>query len=641
MRLCLVSRELAPFAGGGIGVYVTEMARAMVRAGHEVHILTEPHPDMARVAAAELPGVRVHAVEVSRGRAALDAYPTYPMRYSMAVLDALSAIHGTSPFDYVEFPDYHAEGYFTLQARRTVGALAGAVLAVRLHSPWGLCRRGDEDWVLDRDGALIEHMELGAISAADAIVSPGPRVVEEVLAECVASGFRPRGITRRLGLPLDADRLGRDAGPGEPEHSPSERPVVLYYGRLQHLKGVHILLKAAVTLLESGVEAEFKFIGGDTTTGPFGRSMLGFLKSRVPVRWTSHFSFEPPRARGELVAAVRGAAVCCFPSLWEAFSMACVEAMALGAPVIAGDAGGLGSIVQDGVNGLLCRPGDAADLETALRRLLGDAALRSRLADAAPARAKQVCDPESTVRGTVELIEACRQTSGGASVVPVVRPARAATPEVSVIIPFYNLGRYLPDTLESLRRQTFTDYETIIIDDGSTDPESLALLKRLDGQGLRVVHKPNGGLGSARNAGLREARGRWVLPLDADDLIAPDYLAKTVAVAQADPGVAVVSALVSCFVEEASRPVGGWVPLGLDRDILPAFNVGAAAGSLLDRRAALDVGGYDERLTSYEDWDFWCRLAERDHRAAAAGALLAQPSRRSHQRPEARTQPLP
>ena len=93
----------------------------------------------------------------------------------------------------------------------------------------------------------------------------------------------------------------------------------------------------------------------------------------------------------------------------------------------------------------------------------------------------------------------------------------------SVVIPIYNKEAYLRDTVESVLGQTEGDYELILVDDGSTDG-SLRVAESFDEPRIRIIRKPNGGVSSARNAGIRAARGEYVCLLDADDLWLPRYL---------------------------------------------------------------------------------------------------------------------
>ncbi|MFN0131984.1 MAG: glycosyltransferase family 4 protein, partial [Phycisphaerales bacterium] len=400
MRIALVSRELAPFTGGGIGSYASLMARVLAGAGHDVHLITEAHEGLAARGSSLLPRVSIHVVDPLGGTAGLDAYPTYPQRYSMAVFFALSGLaERLGGFDLVEFPDYHGEGYATIRAKRTsgAGALESAVLAVRLHSPRWLCREADDDARLSAEDAIIEHLERAAVREADLVIAPAGRVLERVTVDDGSwQGIAHTAKLAIVPIPVDAAQLLRDLGgardplgsseSGSARPSPPE-PVVLFYGKFQHLKGPQDLVRAAGILLDRGVRARFRLIGNDSPTGPFGRSMLDTLRARA-ARHGDRITFEPALPRHQLGTAIHAATasggVCCFPSHWEAFPMVCLEAMALAAPVVATNVGGLAEIVEHERSGLLVAAGDAAALADAIARALADGALRARLAGAGP-----------------------------------------------------------------------------------------------------------------------------------------------------------------------------------------------------------------------------------------------------------------
>lgn len=97
--------------------------------------------------------------------------------------------------------------------------------------------------------------------------------------------------------------------------------------------------------------------------------------------------------------------------------------------------------------------------------------------------------------------------------------------KLSIIIPVYHTQDTLPRCLDSILRQSFTDYEVILVDDGSTDdsPKICDAYSRQDGR-VKVIHKENGGLSDARNAGIHEAKGEYITFIDSDDTIAEDTL---------------------------------------------------------------------------------------------------------------------
>ena len=136
----------------------------------------------------------------------------------------------------------------------------------------------------------------------------------------------------------EADRVVDDGDGGD--GGEGDIPEVLYYGRLEHRKGVHHLVNVAVRMVSQGQCVRFRFIGGDTQTGPFGRSMREYLSSKVGGVWEDLIVFEEARPREELGQAIQDAAVCCFPSLWENFLNVCLEAMSLGSVVVGSSFGG-------------------------------------------------------------------------------------------------------------------------------------------------------------------------------------------------------------------------------------------------------------------------------------------------------------
>lgn len=188
----------------------------------------------------------------------------------------------------------------------------------------------------------------------------------------------------------------------------------------------------------------------------------------------------------------------------------------------------------------------------------------------------------------------------------------APTPAVSVVIPCYRQAHVLPEAVLSVLNQTFSDWECIIVDDGCPDDAGMladAIARKHPGR-VRVVHQSNRGVSEARNAGIRAARGRYILPLDADDRIAPEMLAKTVAALEAHPSAAIAHTHVQHFGNRNDVSSAGPLTLAnaMTANLIPACS--------LYRRAVWDaVGGYSPSLACFEDWDFWLGALERGFEA--------------------------
>lgn len=183
-------------------------------------------------------------------------------------------------------------------------------------------------------------------------------------------------------------------------------------------------------------------------------------------------------------------------------------------------------------------------------------------------------------------------------------------PLASIVVPCFNMERWLPETLQSVLAQTFRDWECLIVDDGSTDG-SAAVAEgwcARDGR-FRLLRQPNAGVAAARNAGVAASAGRYLLFLDADDLLAPGYLEAAVAALEADPSLTLVYGAAPRFKGAPDRTIP-WD--------LPPFSMGTMLSrnclyvSCVLRRADFDrTAGFDPAFgAGYEDWDFWLSLFE-------------------------------
>ncbi|MBC7947019.1 MAG: glycosyltransferase family 2 protein [Chitinophagaceae bacterium] len=177
-------------------------------------------------------------------------------------------------------------------------------------------------------------------------------------------------------------------------------------------------------------------------------------------------------------------------------------------------------------------------------------------------------------------------------------------PLVSIIIPCYNDGQYLDDSVGSAMQQTFTDFEIIIVNDGSTDEATVRKLHSFNDPLISVLHKTNGHLSSARNHGIRNAKGKFILTLDADDKFDKTFIEKGVAILQRDSSVGAVT----CYLRSFGLKRYSWKPLGGDlKNFL--YRQESCASALFRKECWDKIGGYDEKMkTGYEDWEFWLRL---------------------------------
>jgi glycosyltransferase involved in cell wall biosynthesis len=185
-------------------------------------------------------------------------------------------------------------------------------------------------------------------------------------------------------------------------------------------------------------------------------------------------------------------------------------------------------------------------------------------------------------------------------------------PLVSVVIPAWNAAWCVGRAIDSVLAQSLRDLELIVVDDGSTDDTAAVLAKY--GASVHVITQANGGMSSARNAGIRAARGRYLAFLDADDRWLPDKLARQVDVLETQTELAFCAA-VAILEDPGGTKVGEWRgPSGRTVRIADVFRnhsavAGGASAVLARRELVLRLGGFDESLAGAEDTDLWMRLA--------------------------------
>ena len=183
-------------------------------------------------------------------------------------------------------------------------------------------------------------------------------------------------------------------------------------------------------------------------------------------------------------------------------------------------------------------------------------------------------------------------------------------PLFSVVIPLYNKADTIERTIQSVQSQTFRDFELIIVNDGSTD-NSLAVVERLSAEiSIRIVDKKNGGVSSARNMGVKIAKGKYIALLDGDDVWLPGHLSMMAGAIKKYPDV-------KFFGGGYKRHTGAWIyftiPWGNCRikDVYSTFRWGQPINSstvVIEKELWEKVGGFDERYSFYEDYEFFFRI---------------------------------
>ena len=203
----------------------------------------------------------------------------------------------------------------------------------------------------------------------------------------------------------------------------------------------------------------------------------------------------------------------------------------------------------------------------------------------------------------------------------------ANTCKISVIIPCFNQGEFLPEAVTSVTAMNRKDFELIVVDDGSSDERTRCELAALDRQKVKLIRQENKGLATARNVGISASTGEYIFPLDADDRMRLDWVNCGIEILDSDDRVGIVYGDAQCFGTQTGR----WNVGAFDSHRL--LNGNFIHASALYRRSVWERNqGYDRAMPTqgFEDWDFWLGALEHGWKFAYIPEVLFE-YRRSEQ----------
>lgn len=186
-------------------------------------------------------------------------------------------------------------------------------------------------------------------------------------------------------------------------------------------------------------------------------------------------------------------------------------------------------------------------------------------------------------------------------------------PLISVIIPAYNAEKTIKETIKSVLNQTISDFEILVINDGSQDG-TVEIVESITDSRIKLFSYPNAGPQKTRNRGIHHASGDYIALLDADDRWTPDKLASQLKALQDNPQAAVAYSWTD-YIDESDQFLRPGPHIHASGDIFPqlllADCIGSGSNPLIRQQALAEVGNFDESLPAAQDWEMWLRLAAR------------------------------
>ena len=618
MKIWFLTGEFAPDFGGGIGTYVENCAKMFAEAGDDVTVIVRSLRENIEEEAKE--GYRVVRFKQSEE----NEYYNY-LGYDNALAyqyyeTIMNLIDKYGKPDIIEMQEYNAYGQYIIQNKLMLNEkLKDVPLVVHLHTPSFETLKVNQFNTYEAPFYWIGEMEKFCIKGADALLCPSQFLADKL------QYLVPDKKINVINLPFDIDK---DELKKYKEMNPikDNKKTVLYFGRTEYRKGVIQMLEGAEKLWKKGMDFKIKIIGGDVKLESRG-TFIGEALKRKYSQYIQSGNLEMlnPIPHLELIPHILSSTVVTIPSLYENFPNTCIYAMWLGKPVLVSKSGGQAEMVQkSGENGLIFDWDKEGDFEKKLEEILNmsDKDLTT-MGNNAQNRIYKLCNMEDNLKRRKEFFKEVIKNKQEKTKFPFVEEMpidkyinvyEGEKDLLSIVIPYYNLGSTLPETIESIKQSDYTNYEIIIVNDGSSDEESIRVLdKYKDDKKIKIINIDNKGLANARNVGAKAAKGEFIAFLDADDKIHKTFYTKAINILHQYSNVSYVYSWVQYFEGNA--------------DVWPTFNVHIpyllcanmlAAFVVIRKNDFLNFGqNRIEMEYGMEDYDSWVSLAEHGYLGVA------------------------
>ncbi len=490
------------------------------------------------------------------------------------------------PFDVVEFSSVNGEALTAVRAKRLLGEFAQTALIVRMGAELEAAPGTPREMSLTLEHSIDAFAHDYVLTHADALLTDTP----------------PRDVDPALGMTRAPIHIAPFVpGPrGVPAlHIPEVGAVltVWHLGELTPESGIDTFLEAAQIVLANEPKARFIVAGDDTPSDPFGRSYWESCERRLSSALRHAVTFVGPLTDARNPVPMAGNQ-CVIATATADAAGGVVLAMAHSCAVVVREGSAAAAFVEPQVSAAVVPPDDAFALATTLLDNIAEPALAAALSRGGALRVATQFQPQQ-MADSIALAYAAH--------VPWNAPAEISTAAadelVSVVIPLYNQGHFLLGAIESVRTAGYPHVEIVVVDDGSTDQQTIEIFDKLTG--VTKVRQANAGLSAARNAGIAAAAGRYIVPLDSDDLLSEGFLAPAVDALRRNPDLGYVAGYLRYFgLLDYTHVPAGYVP-----HLSLVVNTHVRATALFKRDALMLVGCYDVELPAFEDWDLHVRLA--------------------------------
>ncbi len=601
MKYWLLTTEYPPFFGGGIGTYCAVTASMLSEEGHAVTVFVSDAA-VSNIQEENKNGIRIIRFNTSRTNSSAFLGHVTNISYEFAHI-VKHFIEKEGQPDIIEAQEYLGIAYYLLQYKYLLYEWCRNVpVLITMHSPSSLYMEYNHVPMHRYPNFWICEMEYFCLQAADYIISPSHYMFRELEKRFVLNNKNLKIIPN----PFDGKLNNIKAIPTDSKKTDE----IVFYGKLTVQKGAFRLLAYFKELWDKGFNRPLFLLGGqDIVYHPEGETMGDFIRKRYK-KYIGQglLKLEDRIKPSEIGGRLSRAEVVIIPSDNDNLPYVVFEMMGMGRIVLASKQGGQSEVIENGIDGFVFDHEDPGTFFSQLDIIFKlDERQREFISANAIKKIEEKYSKSVVYEKKIQLIE--KLLHNGSQMPGVFPFIRKRTQHVnnqmdrtyikgklSIVVPCYNMGQYIDETIRSIQGSDYADKEILIINDGSTDELTLNKLKEYRRQKkLKVIDTPNSGLAKARNLGAQSASGEFMAFLDADDTIQPGYYTRAINVFNQYENVH----FAGCWVQYFGNSRNIWPAFMPEPPLILNHNM-VNSSSLVYKRNAFLAGGQNDATMLFQ-----------------------------------------
>lgn len=545
MKYWILTTEYPPIYGGGISTYCYHTAQMLKQKGASVKVFIPDHEIKIPTLTENIEGIEV--IRFKPEGQEYYSYLGYHAALSYHFFELVNkAIEKEGEPDYIEAQEYLGIAYYLLLKKKTgTKSLQSVPIIVTAHAPAYFYWDNNQYPLYKLPDFWLGEMEKWVLKAADILISPSQYLMDNI-SDVVSE--RPQGY-----------HIVRNPFKTNIKNTPSKytQGDIVFFGKLIYQKGCLQLLNFMTRLWDEKFPYALSIIGGDH----FFELKQMMMKDYIIKKYKKYYDknlikFEGKLKYTEIEARLDKAHVVIVPSLVDNFPYTVVEGLEMGKVMLVSDGGGQQEMVKEGQTGFVYKQNDPASFKNKMLAIMGLSREQiSKIGNDASKAIYEMCHYDNVYKAKMAILKS--YTSFPKEYFPFTteiaktkhtKELHSTTGLLSIVIPYYNTGKYIEETVINIFETEYKEKEVIIINDGSDEKESIEILNVIQEKyPVKIIHQRNTGLPGARNTGIKEAKGEFIAYLDADDKINPSFYSRAIELLKQYPKISFVSSWVKYF----------------------------------------------------------------------------------------------